>query len=109
VQSVWELPVIVQCPKAVVTYEFHSTPSDLSFGILFVPAPDQDSYIDDLELETVEEMERVPSHEETVSGSFQLPCEGVVFFMWDNNHDWISNKNISYKIQVLEVNSSLTH
>jgi hypothetical protein len=103
VQAAWELPIVIQWPKAVVNYEFSSTPGDISFGVVFVAAPEEGEQVDDLDMETVEEMDRVPSHSETISGSFELPCEGVVFFLWDNNFDWSAVKKISYKIEVKEV------
>lgn len=37
-----------------------------------------------------------------IKGSFTLPCEGVVFFIWDNTYDWSSVKKISYTIRVNE-------
>lgn len=103
VQATWELPLVVQWPQAVVSYEFSSTPGDISFGIVFVAAPAEGQNIDDLEMETVEEVERVPSHTEVIKGSFELPCEGVVFFLWDNNFDWSAVKKISYSITIQEV------
>ncbi len=103
VQTAWELPIVIQWPKAVVNYEFNSTPGDISFGVVFVAAPEEGEEVDDLDMETVEEMDRVPSNSETISGSFELPCEGVVFFLWDNHYDWSAVKKISYRIDVKEV------
>ncbi len=103
VQTTWELPLVVQWPQAIVSYELSSTPSDISFGIVFVAAPAEGQNVDDLEMETVEEVERVPSHTEVIKGSFELPCEGGVFFLWDNNFDWSAVKKISYSITIQEV------
>jgi hypothetical protein len=103
VQTTWELPIVIQYPTSSVSYEFTSTPSDISFGIVFVAAPDEPQSVDELEIETVEEMSRVPSHIERISGSFDVPCEGVVFFLWDNNFDWSAVKKISYSIKVHQV------
>lgn len=99
-QATWELPIVVQWPNSSVHYEFSSTPGDISFGIVFVAAPDESEAVDDLEIETVEEMDLVPSSADLISGSFDVPNEGVVFFIWDNNFDWSSVKKISYSIRV---------
>lgn len=101
VQATWELPIVVQWPGSTVTYEFSSTPGDISFGIVFVAAPDTLQEVEDLDIETVEEMSTAPSHTEDIAGSFELPSEGVVFFLWDNNFDWSAVKKISYTIRVL--------
>lgn len=103
VQSSWELPIVIQWPQSKVSYEFTSTPGDISFGIVFVPAPDEPRDADDLEIETVEEIARVSSHNEIIGGEFEAPCEGVVFFLWDNNFDWSAVKKISYSINVIQV------
>lgn len=103
VQSTFELPIIIQWPQSIVEYEFSSTPSEISFGIVFVAAPEEGQSVSDLEIEPVEEMCRVPSHTEVIAGSFELPCEGIVFFVWDNTFDWSSVKKISYSIKVHQV------
>lgn len=94
---------MIQCPNSSVTYEFSSTPGDISFGVVFVAAPESQQNVDDLDIETVEEVERVPSGTDCVSGSFDVPAEGVIFFLWDNNFDWSSVKSISYSIRVFQV------
>ena len=103
VQATWELPIVIQWPQSKVRFEFVSNPSEISFGIVFVAAPDEDQDINDLEIETIEEMNRVSSAIEPIAGSFEVPCEGVVFFIWDNNFDWSANKKISYSIEVEQV------
>jgi hypothetical protein len=103
VQTTWELPIVIQYPDSKVKFEFCSNPGDISFGIVFVAAPEEDQRIEDLEIETVEEMGIVHSNTEAVSGSFEVPCEGVIFFMWDNNFDWSATKQISYMIEVQQV------
>eukprot|EP01031_Cornospumella_fuschlensis_P037667 gene37667-45758_t len=102
VQSSWELPIVIQWPQSKVNYEFTSTPGDISFGIVFVPAPDEPRDPDDLDIETVEEIARVSSNNEIIGGEFEVPCEGVVFFLWDNNFDWSAVKKISYSINVIQ-------
>jgi hypothetical protein len=95
--------VVVQWPEATVKYEFSSLPGDIWFGILFVAAPMEGQSHDNLEVETVEELALVPSGSESIHGSFELQCEGVLFFLWDNTFDWSSTKKISYNIVVKEV------
>ena len=107
VQTTWELPIVIQYPESTVQFEFCSNPGDISFGIVFVAAPEEGQDLNDLELETVEEMGLVRSNLEAVSGSFLVPCEGVVFFMWDNNYDWSATKKISYLIEVKQVNKPI--
>ena len=82
VQASWELPIVVQWPESKVTFEFSSAPGDISFGILFVAAPEEDQRIEDLDVETVEQMGIVKSNLEPICGTFEVPCEGVVFFIW---------------------------
>ncbi len=103
VQSTWELPIVIQWPESTVKFEFSCSPSDITFGIVFVAAPEEDQDLNDLEIETIEEMGRVDSSHEPVTGSFEVPCEGVVFFLFDNNYDWTANKKISYLIEVMQV------
>jgi len=71
---------------------------------MFVAAPEEDDpEVEDLEVETVEDICRVPSSTENIEGSFQVPYEGVIFFLWDNNFDWSSVKKLSYHIEVKQV------
>eukprot|EP00981_Chlorochromonas_danica_P000957 scaffold229_cov155-Ochromonas_danica.AAC.5 len=101
VQTTWELPIVVQCPRASVSYEFTSSPGDIAFGIVFVAAPNESQRPEDLDIETVEEMVKVPSSSDRISGSFDLPCEGVIFFLWDNTFAfWEYTKKITYSIKV---------
>lgn len=102
VQSTWELPIVIQWPGSVVKFEFSCDPSDISFGVVFVAAPEEDQDAEDLEIETIEELGRVSCETEPVSGSFEVPSEGVVFFMWDNNYDWTANKKLSYLVEVMQ-------
>lgn len=59
VQSSWELPIVIQCPGSTVEFEFCSNPTEISFGIVFVAAPEEGQNENDLEIETVEEMSKV--------------------------------------------------
>ena len=58
----------------------------IEFGIVFVPALEEDQQQNDLEVETVEDMGRIRSDLQTIVGSFSPPSEGVVFFLWDNTY-----------------------
>ncbi|KAJ1442888.1 hypothetical protein B484DRAFT_426708 [Ochromonadaceae sp. CCMP2298] len=100
VQSTWELPIVVQYPDSTVHYQFCASPGSITFGVVFVAAPEEEQDLSDLEIETVEDMQMVNSDLDAVTGSFEVPCEGVVFFMWDNTFDWSANKQISYTIEV---------
>ena len=108
-QTTWELPIAIQYPESTVHFEFCSNPGDISFGIIFVASPEEGQDINDLEIETVQEMDIVRSNLESVSGSFEVPCEGVLFFMWDNNFDWSATKQISYLIEVSQVCSIVSY
>lgn len=44
VQSTWELPIVIQWPQSHVTFEFTSQPGEISFGIMFVAAPESDDH-----------------------------------------------------------------
>jgi len=102
VQSTWELPIVVQYPGTEISFEFTTTMGDILFGIMFVAALGEDEEEDDMRAETLDEMGRVLSNEEPYGGSFTPRCEGVVFFVWDNSHDWYSHKTVSYKIRLAQ-------
>ena len=103
VQSTWELPIVVQLPGSRIHFEFTSSMGDIMFGIVFVAAADEGESDEDMQTEVIDEMGRVLSHEQAYFGSFEPRSEGVVFFVWDNTHDWYSNKNISYTIEMQQV------
>lgn len=122
IQSHWELPLVIQYPNSVVQYKFASSPvsfticsnciyadslfqlvqGDLSFGIMFVAALEEGQTEDDIEVETFEPVMRTNSGEEMVEGDLEIDS-GVIFFIWDNDFDWFSNKYLSYTIQVKQV------
>lgn len=70
---------------------------------MFVAALEEGQDENDLEVETIEEMVRTTSGTEMQEGSFELPVEGVLFFVWDNSFDWSANKKLSYSIEVIQV------
>lgn len=107
VQTAWELPILIQWPESIVEYEFTSKLGDISFGVIFASAPLEGQDPESLEFEAIEEVERVQSESGTITGSFEVPSEGVVFFLWDNTYDWMSNKQISYVINVKQPSFSL--
>lgn len=104
VKDTLELPIIIQWPDSVINFEFTIKPTDVYFSIYFVAAPENDverHYYSSVEIETVKDKEKVTCDEVT-EGTYKPPCEGVVFFVWDNTHDWSAIKNVSYKIEVIE-------
>ena len=104
VQDTLELPIIIQWPDSVINFEFTIKPTDIFFSIYFVAAPENDmerQHYSEVEIETVKDKEKVTCDEVT-EGTYKPPCEGVVFFVWDNTHDWSAIKNVSYKIEVIE-------
>jgi hypothetical protein len=103
VQSTWELPLIVQWPGSKINFEFSTLQGDIQFGIVFVAALEENQQQNDVEVETIEEMTRHRSDVEPIAGSFEPPCEGVVFFLWDNTYDWSSVKKLSYSVDVFQV------
>ena len=100
VQSTWELPIIIQWPNSTIKFDFSTSRGGIEFGIVFVPATEEDPQNVELDVETIEEMTRVRSDLEHVAGTFQPPCEGVVFFLWDNAYDWSAVKKLSYTVEV---------
>lgn len=102
IQSTWELPIIIQWPNSTIKFEFTTKCGDICFGIVFVPALDEGQTEADVQVIVLDEMGRVPSEYETITGEFQPPCEGVVFFMWDNKFDWYANKKLAYSIDVFQ-------
>lgn len=103
VQQTWELPIVVQYPGSTVTFDFTTTMGDIQFGIMFVAALDEGQDESEMYAEVIDEMGRVLSHENAYKGSFEPRCEGVVFFVWDNTHDWYSNKKVTYCIELQQV------
>ena len=107
VNSTWELPIIIQWPGSSIDFEFTTASGGIEFGIVFVPATDDEQNQDELQVETIEEMTRVRSDLERISGSFTPPSEGVVFFIWDNIYDWSAVKHLSYSVDVFQPSFTL--
>jgi hypothetical protein len=107
VQSTWELPIIIQWPGSTINFEFSTTQGAIEFGIVFVPALEDNQQQDELEVETIEEMGRIRSDLETIAGSFQPPSEGVIFFLWDNTYDWSAVKKLTYTVECLQPSFTL--
>lgn len=102
VQSTWELPIIIQYPNSKIKFEVSSNEGDIQFGIMFVAALEEDQPDEDMVTEVIDDMGIVETHIKPYTGEFTPRCEGVVFFVWDNSHDWWSNKNISYVIELYQ-------
>eukprot|EP01033_Poteriospumella_lacustris_P018175 gene18175-13050_t len=107
VQSALEVPIIVQWPEATVEFDFYSKLGDISFGVVFVAAPEEDCEVCDEDVVTIVETERYGCYAEPVTGRFSPPCEGVLFFIWDNAHDWTSVKKVTYTVRVHQPSFSL--
>ena len=107
VTNTWELPIIIQWPESSIQFEFSTRQGGIEFGIVFVPATDEENPNANLEVETIEEMTRVRSDISKVSGSFQPRSEGVVFFLWDNAYDWSSAKKLNYSVDVFQPSFTL--
>ena len=73
-------------PFHMFIFHILCTVGAIEFGIVFVPALEEDQQQNDLEVETVEDMGRIRSDLQTIVGSFSPPSEGVVFFLWDNTY-----------------------
>jgi len=101
-----EVPIILSFPNSKVHFEFATDPADIKFGICFVAALEEGQSRDDLEVETIEEMDKVVcSLQEPVIGSFDCACEGVVFFMFENEAEWWTTggsvqRELAYIIEV---------
>ncbi len=102
VQSTFELPILVNFPGSRIKFSFSSKLGDLCFGIMFVPALEEGQSEDDLRVQVLDEVGRVPCHNDTIEGEFEPPSEGVIFFTWDNTFDWYTNKKLAYNIEVFE-------
>jgi len=102
VQSTFELPILINFPGSRIKFSFSSKLGDLCFGIMFVPALEEGQGEDDLRVQVLDEIGRVPSHNDTIEGEFEPPSEGVIFFTWDNTFDWYTNKKLAYNIEVFE-------
>jgi len=69
---------------------------------MFIAALEENQPEEDMQAEVIDEMAIVESHIKSYSGEFIPRCEGVIFFIWDNSHDWWSNKHISYTIELAQ-------
>jgi len=101
----FEVPIILSFPNCKVNFEFATDPEVIKFGICFVAALEEGQTRDDIEVEMIEEMENVAcSLTAPVVGSFDCKCEGVVFFMFENESSWegggSSRKELTYLIEV---------
>jgi len=78
VQTVWELPIIIQWPDSRIRFTFSTLQGDISFGIVFVAALEEGQEPTNMAVETLEEMGVVPSSTEEIGGHFAPPAEGVL-------------------------------
>ena len=113
-----EIPIIIQSPETVVSYEFSADPPNLKFGITFIAALGEGETLDDLELEEVEEIKLVNSRPNqsvdaegnaaaySYQGSFVVGDEGVIFLIFDVDDSWSLFNNgsnmLSYNVKVVQ-------
>eukprot|EP01041_Mallomonas_annulata_P012516 gene12516-26371_t len=88
----WSLPIPVQLPGSIVSYSFATEFGDISFGAIFYTTEGTENVI----LEST----RVPSDVEAITGSFKVPRDGTVVFIWDNSFSWLTSKTLSYSIEL---------
>jgi hypothetical protein len=96
-----------------VIFEFGTEGGDISFGVLFMPQPDETGQQqgprqeEEQEAELILAMERVESNVTTRSGTFKAPGRfGTLYFVWDNSHAWVP-KELSYAITMTQATFSL--
>ena len=115
VQKSYELPLPVVLPGSEVIFEFGTEGGDISFGVLFMPQPDETEGQQhgpqheerEQEAELILAMERVDSSMTTRSGTFKAPGRfGTLYFVWDNSHAWVP-KELSYAITMTQATFSL--
>lgn len=108
VQNLFELPIIVSWPQSRVQFKFSTSPGDVFFSAVFLPALEEGQTSRDLKYEMIVNLGLVPSSSRDITGSFDLPSEGIVVFMFDNNFDWSATKKLSYIIEVEEVRVNIS-
>lgn len=102
IQRSWELPIVIRWPNSKINFQFSTKLGDICFGIAFVPAMEEDDDQNDVKVEIIEDVKLIKSGEESITGQFIIPAEGVVIFVWDNSFDWSSLKKLSYTINLFE-------
>jgi hypothetical protein len=113
-----EVPIIIQSPNTTLTYEFRAEPSYIKFGVTFVAALREGETVDDLEVETVEELRLInsaPKYSGAVDeagndihysyqGSFTIGDEGIVFLIFDIDDSWslfnTGTNTLTYNVKV---------
>ena len=84
-----------------MTYKFTTLHGDIGYGINFIPNDNSRQEIEVLP------MTRCPSDIEEIVGTYKAPAEGIVIIYWDNSFSWFTPKNLSYTIEVAQVNNLL--
>lgn len=93
VQTELQLPVPVAVCGSKISFSFHTKQGDIAFGISFIS--DEDGGV-----ESVVDLTRVNSDVEEIAGTFEVPREGTVIFLWDNSFSWFNGKILSYSIEL---------
>lgn len=79
-------------------YQFETEGGDIAFGLTFLSnAHSNHAAVD------IVSLARVPSDQELITGSFKAPTEGTLVFKWSNDFSWFNSKNLSYKLELLQV------
>lgn len=113
-----EIPVAINVANSSVKFEFKTQEGDIGFGVVFaayLDPPDEDeqdggdaeSTADNApEMEYsmlyAERIVRSDVPDEPIKGTFTVDEPGVLFFLFNNEHEWVADKHISYQIDVVK-------
>lgn len=96
VRKSYDLPIPVNIEGSIISYRFRTEPGDISFGISFKNIDGRESIL--------KELDRVPSHIGSATGTVTLPdTTGVVFLKWDNLFSWFTTKELTYSVELRHV------
>ena len=109
-----EVPVVVNVPSSRVAFEFRTQEGDIGFGVVFATYTDVDEGTEDgiesdnspgpeMKFRALYQEKIVECAEdvgEPMRGSFLVEEPGILFFLFNNEHDWMANKRVSYVIDV---------
>lgn len=92
----FELPIVVPCTHAKLSWSFKTDGGDVIFGATFFKAingvPSRSKITE------IESPNRVASHVEEVGRNVELPSDGVVTLVWDNCYSWFAEKPLRYTV-----------
>lgn len=109
-----EIPVAVNIANSEIKFEFKTQEGDIGFGVVFAsyaePAEGEEekeeyraSNRDPMEFSTLyaERIMQSDIPDKPITGAFTVDEAGVLFFLFNNEHEWIADKHVSYQIDVL--------